>query len=140
MNEDRLRILTMLSQGKVTPEEADQLLQTLDSGAAPSDGAGPKRTPPKYLRVVVDKADGGMGQAQKVNVRVPMNLVRAGVKLAALLPPAVHGKVNAALKEQGIDLDIRAVKPEHLEEMVEALAELTVDVQNPGENVRVFCE
>jgi hypothetical protein len=70
-----------------------------------------------------------------------MNLIRAGVRLAAILPPGVHDQINKALKQNGLDLDVSKVRPEDLEEIVAHLGELTVDVDgNRGERVRVFCE
>lgn len=139
MNEDRMRILNMVAQAKITPAEAEQLLQTLAGG--PSPGSGAERpasgASPKYLRVMVESSEEHGGD--KVNVRVPMNLIRAGVRLAALLPPGVYEKVNQELKKQGIDMDLRQIKPEHLEDLVESLGELTVDVEG-HDKVRVFCE
>ncbi|MEK8105747.1 hypothetical protein NKG94_12490 [Micromonospora sp. M12] len=38
----------------------------------------------KYLRVLVDATDNG--EPSRVNVRVPLQLLRAGVRLAALVP------------------------------------------------------
>ncbi len=140
MNENRMRILNMVAQAKITPQEAEQLLQSLAEVQSPDDSAprAPAGGSPKYLRVVVEGSEEHGGD--RVNVRVPMNLIRAGVRLAALLPPGVYGKVNQELKKQGIDMDLRQIKPEHLEDLVESLAELTVDVQGQGDKVRVFCE
>jgi hypothetical protein len=81
------------------------------------------------------------GDEDKVNVRVPFQLIRAGMRLAALIPAAAHGPVNRALQEHGIDVDISKLKPEDLEDLVEHLRDLAVDVENTrGEKVRVFCE
>jgi len=68
-----------------------------------------------------------------------MNLIRAGVRLAALLPPGVYDKVNAALRKEGVDVDLRQIKPENLEELVQSLADLTIDVEGK-DKVRVYCE
>ena len=100
---------------------------------------------PKYLRVVVDSEDdGGHDGPTKVNVRVPMQLLRAGVKLAALLPAQALRRANDAMQEQGIPIDLTQIKPENLEELVEHLSDLTVDVDQKDPynkvKVRVFCE
>jgi len=85
---------------------------------------------PKYLRVVVDSADG-----DKVNVRVPMSLIRTGLKLSSLMP----ADAAEAVLEKGIDLS--ALKNLDGEELVEALRELSVDVDSAdGDKVRVFTE
>jgi dihydropteroate synthase len=53
----------------------------------------------------------------------------------------LHDPINKALKENGVDIDISKVKPENLEELVEHLAELTVNVDGgKGEKVRIYCE
>ena len=67
-------------------------------------------------------------------------LLRAGVKMAALLPRGVQAKVNEALTAQGLDLDIGNLKASNLEEFVNHLSEFTVDVESAEGKVRVFCE
>jgi hypothetical protein len=76
----------------------------------------------------------------KVNVRVPMQLLRAGVRLPGVIPASARGEVNNALRKEGIAFDINHVTPQNLEELIEQLRELTVDVDNENTKVRVFCE
>jgi hypothetical protein len=138
MKEERRRILNMLSEGKISAQEADALLDALsDPPAAPASPLAAVAEP-KYLRVLVEGSANGPGS--KVNVRVPLDLIRAGMRLAALLPAVAYDPVNRALKENGIDLDISKIKPENLEDLVAHLRELRVDVEGGGEQVRVFCE
>jgi hypothetical protein len=143
MNDDRRQILDMLSQGKITTDEAERLLAALDrpgasSGQAPFSGAN--RPSPKYLRVAVDTDEPGDGGPTKVNIRVPMQLLRAGVRLSSLIPPAARDEVNAEMRKHGVPFDLNQLKPENLEELVEQLAELTVDVDQEKTKVRIFCE
>lgn len=138
MNEQRKDILAMLAEGKVTTGEADQLigalervqpatsLDTLPSGKA------------KYLRVMVDTLENG--EPGHINARVPLQLLRAGVRLAALIPPQLLEQVNVQLANSGVPIDLTQLKPDQLEELVEHLAEVTVDVDHPEAKVRVFCE
>jgi hypothetical protein len=140
MNEDRKRILTMLGDGKITADEAERLLDAMGSRGAPAPyAANGSNNPPKYFRVEVDANDGSDGPT-KVNVRVPMQLLRAGVRLGALIPPRAREEVNAALAREGIPFDINTIKPENLEELVEHLAGVTVDVDSTDAKVRVYCE
>jgi hypothetical protein len=142
--EDRRQILVMLAEGKITAEEAERLLAALDQPAAVSGGeiqAAVAVRRPKYLRVVVDAKDRHHGSGQvKVNVRVPMQLLRAGVRLGALIPPQARDQVNDALHKQGIAVDINQLKPENLESLIDELNDLTVDVDQEDAKVRVFCE
>lgn len=148
MSEHRRQILQMLAEGKISADEAERLISAVEQpSAAPSSegsmAAGKPR--PKYLRVLVDSEDdGGHEGPTKVNVRVPMQLLRAGVRLAGLIPAPALSRANSAMQEQGIPIDLSQIKPENLEELVEHLNDLTVDVDQKDANtkvkVRVFCE
>lgn len=145
MNENRREILEMLSEGKITPIEADRLLSALDERAAAIatvEGPAPARSAsPRYLRVLVDAVDDEDGPV-KVNVRVPLQLLRAGVKLASLIPPGAQDEVNDALRQRGVPFDLSQIKPENLNELIDNLSDLTVDIDQEKEavKVRVFCE
>jgi len=147
MSESRKRILEMLAQKKISTDEAYRLLDALETGEHGEESSGKASTivkeKPKYLRVTVlpDPANEHPEKADRVNVRVPMSLVRAGVKLTSLIPPEARDKVNGALREKGIDFDVRNIKPEDLEELIEALEDLEIDVvSSKGEKVKVSVE
>jgi hypothetical protein len=131
----------MLARNKITVQEAEALLDTMSPlpATGTTDGGGAPGAEPKYLRVLVEGDEDG--HTGKVNVRVPFQLIRAGVRLAALIPATAHGPVNRALQERGIDIDVSKLKPEDVENLVQHLRDLTVDVEGTrGEKVRVFCE
>jgi hypothetical protein len=142
MNENRRQILEMLSTGKITADEAERLIAAMEKeppSGSEANGSEPRpKTKPKYIRVVVD--DNGKGTGTKANIRVPMQLLRSGVKLAALIPVQARDHVNSALREHGVALDLSQIKPENLEELIDQLDELTVDVDDNDVKVRVFCE
>jgi len=149
MNENRRQILEMLAAGKITAEEAERLIAALEDapsagGSLPEDAVQPKRKP-RYLRVLVeaDESMTGMKGNTTVNVRVPMQLLRAGVRLAALIPAQAHDQLDDALSRHGVPLTLSQIKPENLEELIDHLEDLTVDVDGKDGNntkVRVFCE
>ena len=135
MSREREKILRMVADGTITPEDAEKLLGRLDTGASttavvePGGHNGERKTGPlKYLRVVIDGKD-------KVNVRVPIGLIRTGIKLTTLMPLSA----SQHLAEHGIDLS--QFSGLDGDELVEALRELTVEVDSgDGDVVRVFCE
>jgi hypothetical protein len=90
---------------------------------------------------MVDAVDAKEGPI-KVNVRVPIMLLRAGVRLASLIPVRAQERVNEALREQGVDIDITKIKPENLNELIAELRDLAVDVGNEREDlkIKVFTE
>jgi Fe-S-cluster formation regulator IscX/YfhJ len=140
MSENQKRILDMLAEGKISADEAQKLLAAIGSG-----GDEPKSTPPrdaKYLRVVIhpDPDSPKNEDVKKVNLRIPLSLVRAGIKFTSLIPADASGQINAALKEKGIDFDVRNLKPEELEALIMALHDLEVDIENGKEKVHVYVE
>jgi SHOCT-like domain len=143
MNEQRRQVLEMLAEGKITADEAERLIDALEREQPESPpGAAPRPKPrPKYLRVVVNSEDdsGGDGPS-RVNIRVPLQLLRAGVRLTSLIPPQALTRVNAELNRSGVPIDLTQLKPQHIEDLIEQLDELTVDVDEPGTTVQVFCE
>ena len=150
MNEHRRQILQMLSEGKINADEAERLIAAMEQptssfSSADSGSSTTSKPRPKYLRVVVDSEDdGGHEGPTKVNVRVPMQLLRAGVRLAGLIPAQALHRANDAMHAKGVPIDLTQIKPENLEELVEQLNDLTVDVDQKDAyakvKVRVFCE
>lgn len=135
MTQDRRTVLEMLAAGQINADEAERLLAALE--AAPEEPAQAKRA--KYLRVVVD-GDSRREDSPRVNIRVPMQLLRSGVRLASLVPSQVHERVNRELQKQGIDLS--QIRPENLEEIVNHLDDISVDVEGGARTakVRMFVE
>jgi len=152
MNEHRRQILQMLAEGKISADEAERLIVAMEApssfSASSANGvADATKARPKYLRVLVDAEEGTNGAYDgptKVNVRVPMQLLRAGVRLAGLIPQQALRRANQAMQEKGVPIDLSQIKPENLEDLVEQLNDLTVDVDQKEAGakvkVRVFCE
>lgn len=143
MNDDRRSVLQMLADGKINADEAERLIAAMEGTSSrprPVEGVanGHNRPPPKYLRVSVDAMDGD--GPTKVNIRVPMALLRAGVRLTSLIPPAARDQVNAELAKNGMPFDISQLKPENLEDLIAHLDDLTVDVDAQDAKVRIYCE
>jgi len=143
VTENTRLVLEMLAAGKISTEDADRLIAALRSTTPAS--SGPEKpepeSKPRYLRVIVDANDEKDGPT-KINIRVPLQLLRAGVRLASLMPAGAQGKVNDALREQGIDFDITKLKAENIDELIDELRDASVDISQPREDVkiRIFSE
>ena len=159
MGESQKKILEMLAQGKINVEDAHRLLSAIsaegrgqgDAGQGTAGGIATKiLSKGKYLRVTVTPGEEGIngkgnlfqdGNVGRVNVRVPLSLVRAGIKLTSLIPPVALDEANKALREKGINFDVRNFKPEDIEELIDALGDMQIDVEGgKGEKVKVFVE
>ena len=136
MNEERKKILEMLQQGKITVEEAEKLLAAL---ASPEEAKSAREKPAcKYLRILVEPGPQSEDH-DRVNIRVPMNLIRAGLKWAAFVPKHAQSSINQALHEKGIEMDFTKITQQDIEELVSQLNDLTVEVEGK-EKVRICCE
>ncbi len=116
--EERMKVLRMLEDGTITPEEAARLLKALHSGKSPKPGGEGR-----YLLIHVTDLATGEGQ---VNVRVPLGLVTAGMRVAE----------RYASDVQGFDAEM-------LERMVESGAEgklLDVTDEEQKQRVEVYVE
>jgi hypothetical protein len=149
MSEDRSRILNMLAGGKISAEEAERLLDALDMRTAagvapePASATGPaiKGDPspllealPKYLYVKVVAANG-----DNVDVKIPIALVRSGLKLTSLIPAQAMDQINESMSEHGMSFDFTNFKSEDIDELVAALREMEIKVDSAdGDIVRVY--
>lgn len=143
MSDDQKRILQMLAEGKISVEEATRLLSLVDkdSSAGNSSIKSEPKAMPKYLYVRVDPKEGCKKYEHgRVNIRVPVGLIRAGMKLRALIPEQVSDDVNKAMKEKGFNFDIRNIKDEDLTELISALSDTEIDVDSAETQVRIHAE
>jgi hypothetical protein len=122
--EERMKILKMIQEGKITAEEGAKLLAALresrGKNVRPGTAAGPNKG---WLRVrVTDMASG----RTKVNVNLPLGLIDAGMRIGAQYAPEL----------QGMDL----------QELISAVQSGTsgriIDVvdEEDGEHVEIFIE
>jgi hypothetical protein len=147
MSDDRRKILDMLAQGRLTADEAERLLGALDSRAATigpvpiAELPRPGGATPRYLRVQVSKPRNG-GEDKNVNIRVPLQLLKAGVKLQGLLPPKARDELNAAMQHKGVGFDFNQLRPDNLDDFIAALSQssIDIDVDDGRSRVRISCE
>jgi hypothetical protein len=91
MSEERMRILKMLEDGKITADEAAKLLAAVETSGAKAAGGGTR----KVLHVEI-RGEGD--EKPKVNVNVPLELISVGLEM-------IPGDARRKLEEKGIDLD-----------------------------------
>ncbi len=143
---ERKQVLEMLASGEISVEETERLLTAL--GETPSEpgllsaGESPKSSSPKFLRILVepDPAAGDSAPVERVNVRVPIAIIRAGVKLSSLVPDDARDHIDRALSSKGINFDTKSIDSESLNDLIDAIADIEVDVTNGSNHVRVFAE
>jgi len=136
MSEERMRILRLLSEGKLSPDEADKLLAAMEKQAVqtetkPSDGKG------KYLYVQVEPKEGK--SSERVSVKVPFALIKAGLNISKLIPMEAQDKIQESMHGSGFTFDFSSLDTQNMEEILEALELMSVDVETDESTVKVYC-
>jgi hypothetical protein len=88
-SEERMKILKMIEDGKLSAEEGTKLLAALNSPRVPTPPrpvGGPGA--PRWLRIRVTDIRTGRSKA---SVQIPLALVDAGMKIGAHYAPEVEG-------------------------------------------------
>ncbi|MDT8286152.1 MAG: hypothetical protein RQ748_03490 [Elusimicrobiales bacterium] len=123
MNPEKIKILKMLEEKRITSEEAMQLLEAVDKLDKAGEAA-PRRG--RFLRIRVYEGEGGKA---KVNINVPLGWSK-------LLAPFIEDKIKARLREKGYDLDLGKIQ----EYMESGGAGRIVDVQEGDNKVEVYID
>ncbi len=108
--EERMQILKMIEEGKISAKDGADLLRALDqekeeSPSEPLKGASAAR----WFRVRITDTSSGKN---KVNVNIPIGLVNVGMKMGAKFTPEIDGvdfdalwkAVNSGKQGKVIDL------------------------------------
>jgi hypothetical protein len=119
--EERMKILKMIEEGKVSAEEGAKLLAALASANRPSGGLSASGA--KWLRVRVTDVNSGRSKA---TVQIPISLMEAGMKIGAHFAPEIDG-VN-------MDQLVEALRTG----MTGKIIDVTDD--EDGEHVEIFVE
>jgi len=146
MSEERRKILNMLAESKISVEEAEQLLEAVgeeiglkSSADEPKTGRSEKSgSKSKYMYVSVKPKREGEGKKDTVNIKIPLNLLRTGLKLGGVLPESARSRINKVLGEKGVD--ISQLDSERFEGIIEELSELAIQVDDEEETVSIYCE
>ena len=122
--EERMKILNMIREGKISAEEGAKLLAALsDSQKSSRSPATKAQGEPRWFRVrVTDLVNG----KTKVSVNIPIGLMEWGMQIGAQFAPEVG------------DLDFEQLK-EMLQSGVEGKVVDVIDEED-GEHVEIFIE
>lgn len=123
--EERLQILKMIEEGKISAAEGAELLRALDSKSERNQPLEPMKgsSSPRWFRVRVTDVQTGRN---KVNVNIPMGLVNVGIKMGARFAPEIEGAQ--------LDSIMEAVRSGQLGKIMD----ITDD--EDGERVEIFVE
>jgi hypothetical protein len=142
MSDDTRRVLELLAQGKVSVEEADRLLRAMAAAELRTDAEAPPadRPAPRFVRIAVHQA-ARHGHADKdMNIRVPIAIIRSGMRLGALIPGIAGEQVSARLRERGLDIDFSKLDAAAIENVLKELSDSNIEIDSGKAQLRITCE
>jgi len=150
MSDAQRQILDMVADGKINIDDAERLLKLVGkqevskhavSGAyahAESEESETSRRKPKYLHIVVDEGPGSSGD--RINVKIPLQVLRMGMKLGSLMPDKAKARLSDKLGEKGLNIDLNDLDAKSLDALIESLGDLSIDVEDGHDKVKIYCE
>ncbi len=136
MNEERMRILHLLSEGKINATEAEQLLSATEKTLVQEQLQ--RREPgSRYFHVKVEPKEGK--SAERVSIKIPLALFKAGLNISKLIPAEAMGTIQSSLYEKGLSFDLTSLDQENIDELLSALELMSIDVDTEETTVKVFC-
>jgi hypothetical protein len=155
--DDTRRILDMLAQGKITVDDASRLIEavtaerpaeTAAGAAAGADAAPDGKRGMRWFRINIHKpAKDEAHRAKDVNIRVPVAVVKGGMRLGAII--ATFAGKNAAhkMKKDGVDLDLSTINGDlsrmngaEFDTFLRSLDETDIEIDDGKARVRITCE
>ena len=145
-------MLELLALGKVSVDDADKLIDaiaaTAPQAAAPAAGASAGERPaPRWIRINVFKPAKEGKQDKEVNIRVPIAVVKGGMRLGAIIGTFAGEKAALRMKERGIDLDLSKINSdfskmngEEFDAFLKSLDDMHIDIDDGKSQVRITCE
>ncbi len=142
MSDETRRVLDLVAQGKITVDEAQQLLGAISApAAAPAAGADESERPkPRWLRIAIHKSAKEGRRDKDVNIRVPIAIVRSGMRLGALIPGLAGEQVAARMRERGLDIDFSKLDAAAIETVLKELGDTNIEIDSGKAQVRITCE
>lgn len=100
MNEEKMMILKMLQEGKISANEAAILLESLDSGSKKKEYKKQPdeshKTEGKFFRVSITDTTTGKSRA---NIRMPLSVMGIGMRFGAHFAPQIDGVESEQLMD-----------------------------------------
>jgi adenylate cyclase len=93
-----------------------------------------------FLRIRVEQTDGEGKKEETVNIKVPLEALKAGVKLNSFLPVDAREQINEVLMEKGLNFDPPSLEGSRLEAFLDSLNDSDIVVAKDGEKVSISCE
>ncbi|MEM7254910.1 MAG: hypothetical protein AAF493_26170 [Pseudomonadota bacterium] len=127
MSEARKKILGLLAQGKITVDEAEELLDAILS-------EGRRREPdtvvpftrvrePRRLRIQIER-DGEV----EFTMNLSADTLKTGIKVVELIPDYIQTAIDDALANRGAKFRLRTLRNDRVDEFIDLLDGATIEL------------
>jgi hypothetical protein len=152
MSDETRRVLDLVAQGKITVDEADRLLNAMSADrpaeTATADAGADDRPRARWFRINIHKPAKDSSHTPKdVNIRVPIAIVKGGMRLGAIIATFAGEKAAQRMKERGLDLDLSTINGDlsrmngaEFDLFMKSLDETNIDIDDGKAQVRITCE
>ena len=130
--DEKIKILKMVEDGKITSDDASKLLEAIESKSNEPKGKT------KWLKVKI--IEGGI---QKLNVKIPLSVIKIAAKVGGKFCINLPDEAKEKLNEKGINLE----NIKDIEQFNKILSELEketpfelVNIDDGGKKVFVYIE
>jgi hypothetical protein len=152
--DDTRRILDMLQDGKITVDDADRLIKALceeqpaDTATAGTPTAGASAERVRWIRINIQKPANDAGhKAKNLNIRVPIAIVKGGMRLGAIIGTFAGDKAARRMKAQGLDIDLAKISSDlsqmngpEFDEFLRSLNETNIEIDDGQSQIRITAE
>ncbi len=134
----KTKILTMLAEGTINVPDAEKLLNAVDCRETPPKKPGLGATNGFFNILVDSEKENGT----RVKIKLPLRLIKAGMKFANLIPEETRRKIQMAMRDKGINFDLNELDSLNADDLIDALkaSEVSVNDSETSESIRIYCD
>ncbi|MFP4459599.1 MAG: SHOCT-like domain-containing protein [Candidatus Zixiibacteriota bacterium] len=140
MSQERLQILNMLEEGKISTEEASKLLAAIGEKPEPQKEIQASKSKAHWLKVRVWENG---SEKPKVNVSVPLAVAKIALKLGGKFSTMMPKEARESMEEKGINVD-ELKNIEQVTELIDGMSHegpfTLVEVDEENEKVLITIE
>ncbi|MDX9810304.1 MAG: hypothetical protein RBT04_09155 [Sphaerochaetaceae bacterium] len=139
MEEGRMKILQMLSEAKITAEEAAKLLDALDQNSETRDTqeSQGKETRSKLLYISVHRKDSL--DSKDVQIKIPTAIIQSGIQFKSFIPKSAREHLGDSIELNGEEFSFNDIDKEQMDYIFSAMQENSIDIETERATVRMYC-
>lgn len=72
-------------------------------------------------------------------VKIPLALLKTGLNITKLIPLEAQSTIQESMQSKGISFDFTSFDSQNIEEIIDALEQMSIDVETDESTIKVFC-